>query len=139
MAGSSTRRGCGIRRPRRRRDRRPAIARILEDAPRDLRGIAFLEVPLAEDALEIAAPAGVEVHWLPRGDVNHGLRLLPTVLDYLGGSTGARGRPWRCATSTARTSSGRRPSTPGSARRSPPGSRRHPQTATSGSPARAAS
>lgn len=70
----------------------PAIARILEDAPRDLRGIAFLEVPLAEDALEIAAPAGVEVHWLPRGDVNHGLRLLPTVLDYLGGSTGGGGQ-----------------------------------------------
>lgn len=70
----------------------PAIARILEDARRDLRGIAFLEVPLAEDALQIDAPAGVEVHWLPRGDVNHGLRLLPTVLDYLGGSTGGEGQ-----------------------------------------------
>lgn len=62
----------------------PAIARILEDAPRDLRGIAFIEVPEAADELAIDAPAGVEVHWLPRGSAAHGLRLIPTVLDYLG-------------------------------------------------------
>ncbi|GAA1537042.1 NADPH-dependent ferric siderophore reductase [Microbacterium ginsengiterrae] len=62
----------------------PAIARILEDAPRDLGGVAFIEVPVAEDVLPIDAPAGVEVHWLPRGGAAHGLRLLPTVLDYLG-------------------------------------------------------
>lgn len=64
----------------------PAIARILEDAPRELRGIAFIEVPHDDDALPIDAPEGVEVHWLARGDVDHGLRLLPTVLDYLGGA-----------------------------------------------------
>ncbi|MGL3149070.1 siderophore-interacting protein [Microbacterium sp. A82] len=62
----------------------PAIARILEDAPRDLRGIAFIEVPAAADQLTINAPAGVDVHWLPRGDAAHGLRVIPTVLDYLG-------------------------------------------------------
>jgi NADPH-dependent ferric siderophore reductase len=62
----------------------PAIARILEDAPRELQGIAFIEVPDPSDILQIDAPQGVEVHWLPRGDVNHGLRLIPTVLDYLG-------------------------------------------------------
>ncbi|WP_243228935.1 siderophore-interacting protein [Microbacterium sp. CIAB417] len=62
----------------------PAIARILEDAPRDLRGHAFIEVPVAEDILPIDAPEGVEVHWLPRGTAAHGLRLIPTVLDYLG-------------------------------------------------------
>jgi len=62
----------------------PAIARILEDAPRDLRGIAFIEVPEAADILPIDAPDGVEVHWLPRGDAAHGLRAIPTVLDYLG-------------------------------------------------------
>lgn len=66
----------------------PAIARILEDAPRDLRGIAFIEVPRAADALTIDAPAGVEVHWLPRGEVAHGLRVIPTVLDYLDASAG---------------------------------------------------
>lgn len=62
----------------------PAIARILEDAPRDLRGIAFIEVPETADALRIDAPDGVEVHWLPRGGAAHGLRVIPTVLDYLG-------------------------------------------------------
>src|SRR5690606_14508582 len=62
----------------------PAIARILEDAPRDLRGIAFIEVPVAEDILPIDAPDGVEVHWLPRGGAAHGLRVIPTVLYYLG-------------------------------------------------------
>ncbi|UYO96832.1 siderophore-interacting protein [Microbacterium sp. M28] len=62
----------------------PAIARILEDAPRNLRGHAFIEVPAAEDILAIGAPEGVEVHWLPRGEAQHGLRLIPTVLDYLG-------------------------------------------------------
>ncbi|HWK76666.1 siderophore-interacting protein [Microbacterium sp.] len=67
----------------------PAIARILEDAPRDMRGIAFIEVPVASDVLSIDAPAGVEVHWLPRGDAAHGLRVIPTVLDYLG-DTGHR-------------------------------------------------
>jgi NADPH-dependent ferric siderophore reductase len=62
----------------------PAIARILEDAPRDLRGLAFIEVPLAEDILAVDAPRGVEVHWLPRGSAAHGQRVIPTVLDYLG-------------------------------------------------------
>ncbi len=62
----------------------PAIARILEDAPRTTRGIAFIEVPEQADVLPIDAPEGVEVHWLPRGEKAHGLRLIPTVLDYLG-------------------------------------------------------
>ena len=62
----------------------PAIARILEDAPRELRGIAFIEVPTASDELTIDAPKGVEVHWLPRSGAAHGLRVIPTVLDYLG-------------------------------------------------------
>ena len=63
----------------------PAIARILEDAPRDLRGVAFIEVPSPADILRIEAPAGVEVHWLPRdAGEPHGLRLIPAVLEYLG-------------------------------------------------------
>lgn len=63
----------------------PAIARILEDAPRDLRGVAFIEVPTPADILRIDAPEGVEVHWLPRdaGEL-HGLSLIPAVLGYLG-------------------------------------------------------
>lgn len=62
----------------------PAIARILEDSPAATRGIAFIEAPSAQDVLAIDAPAGVEVHWLPRGEAEHGLRLIHTVLDYLG-------------------------------------------------------
>lgn len=63
----------------------PAIARILEDAARDLRGIAFLEVPSADDVLSIDAPAGVEVRWLPREEGQlHGLRVIPAVLAHLG-------------------------------------------------------
>lgn len=63
----------------------PAIARILEDAARDLRGTAFIEVPSAADILTIDAPAGVDVHWLARDeDEAHGAQLIPTVLTHLG-------------------------------------------------------
>lgn len=63
----------------------PAIARILEDAPRDLRGVAFIEVPSPADVLAIDVPAGVDVHWLPRdAGEPHGLRLIPAVLEHLG-------------------------------------------------------
>ena len=68
----------------------PAIARILEDAPRDLRGVAFIEVPTPADILAIDAPSDVEVHWLPRdaGEL-HGLTLIPAVLGYLGDADAA--------------------------------------------------
>lgn len=62
----------------------PAIARVLEDSPADTRGIAFIEIAAAEDALQINAPAGVDVRWLPRGDAPHGTVLIPTVLGFLG-------------------------------------------------------
>lgn len=63
----------------------PAIARILEDAPRDLRGVAFIEVPVPADILSIDAPAGVEVKWLPRAEGRpHGQELIPAVLAHLG-------------------------------------------------------
>lgn len=76
----------------------PAIARILEDAPRELTGVAFIEVPSAADVLPIAAPAGVRVEWLPRSapdasaTLPHGGRLIPAVLGYCGHST-APGAP----------------------------------------------
>ncbi|CAH0250115.1 Vibriobactin utilization protein ViuB [Microbacterium oxydans] len=63
----------------------PAIARILEDAGRDLRGTAFIEVPSADDILSIDAPAGVDVHWLARdAEQAHGAQLIPAVLSHLG-------------------------------------------------------
>ncbi len=68
----------------------PAIARILEDAPRDLRGAAFIEVPTASDILSIQAPPGIEVTWLPRAaEAEHGSSLIPAVLGYLGGADAA--------------------------------------------------
>lgn len=62
----------------------PAIARILEDVDRDTRGIAFIEIPDAGDALPVDAPEGVEVRWLARAGRSHGEALLPAVLDHLG-------------------------------------------------------
>ena len=44
----------------------PTIVGILRSAPRDLRGHAFIEVPHADDAQQVDAPEGVEVHWLIR-------------------------------------------------------------------------
>lgn len=58
----------------------PAIARILEDLGPDARGQAFIEVPVADDAVPIDAPAGVTVHWIARDGVPHGQVLLPRVL-----------------------------------------------------------
>ncbi|SIO18933.1 siderophore-interacting protein [Agromyces cerinus] len=48
----------------------PAVGAILEQLPVDARGAVFLEVPEAGDALELRAPAGVSVRWLPRGDAS---------------------------------------------------------------------
>ncbi|MEU7751690.1 siderophore-interacting protein [Micromonospora sp. NPDC049171] len=57
----------------------PAIASICERLPREARGVVLLEVPDADDVLPLAAPPGVEVRWLPRGDDAHGSRLVPAV------------------------------------------------------------
>jgi len=46
----------------------PAISVILGQLPPDARGAAFLEVPARADRLDLHAPAGVEVHWIERGD-----------------------------------------------------------------------
>jgi NADPH-dependent ferric siderophore reductase len=50
----------------------PAVGAILEQLPADARGAVFLEVPGADDAIELRAPAGVSVRWLPREDASHG-------------------------------------------------------------------
>lgn len=58
----------------------PAIARILEDLPRDAVGEAVIEVPTAEDRLPIDSPPGIRVTWLHRDSAHpdhseHGSRL----------------------------------------------------------------
>lgn len=46
----------------------PAIAVALEVMPADAVGTAFLEVQDESEQLELAAPAGVELRWLHRGE-----------------------------------------------------------------------
>lgn len=59
----------------------PAIAAICESLPDDAVGEVFLEVPHPEDGWELAAPAGVRVHWLARDGREHGDVLVPAVRD----------------------------------------------------------
>lgn len=59
----------------------PAIAAVLESLPDGTDARAFIEIPSAEDELEIALPAGVELTWLPRVDGVHGSRLRAAVID----------------------------------------------------------
>ncbi|WP_055703264.1 siderophore-interacting protein, partial [Streptomyces silaceus] len=46
----------------------PAVARWLEELPRTAKGWAFVEVADADEEIELAAPEGVEVRWLHRGE-----------------------------------------------------------------------
>ncbi|MER7212901.1 MULTISPECIES: siderophore-interacting protein [Streptosporangium] len=57
----------------------PAVASILERLPRDRRGEVLLEVPCAADVLDLDAPEGVAVTWLPRDGAGHGDLLVPAV------------------------------------------------------------
>jgi NADPH-dependent ferric siderophore reductase len=50
----------------------PAIARWLEWLPREKTGWVFVEVVDETQEIELAAPAGVEVRWLHRGDARAG-------------------------------------------------------------------
>jgi NADPH-dependent ferric siderophore reductase len=50
----------------------PAISAAIESLPRHARGLAFLEVGGDADIQSIAAPAGVELVWLRRGDLPAG-------------------------------------------------------------------
>lgn len=61
----------------------PAIAGILASRPADCRARVFIEVPSADDALPLEAPAGVTVTWLARGDAESGSALLPAVEGWL--------------------------------------------------------
>jgi NADPH-dependent ferric siderophore reductase len=72
----------------------PAIASILESLPEDASGIALIEVPADGDRLEITAPQGVEVRWLPRDAAGyaHGDLLVPAVRDWVVRHLAARGR-----------------------------------------------
>lgn len=50
----------------------PAISAILESLPATVSGHAVLEVPTAEDFLDVDTDASVEITWLARGGRGHG-------------------------------------------------------------------
>lgn len=54
----------------------PAICSILERLPADLAGEALIEVPCAQDVLEVDSPSGVRVTWLARDEAEHGEKLI---------------------------------------------------------------
>jgi NADPH-dependent ferric siderophore reductase len=64
----------------------PAIAGILRDLPADAVGTALLEVPLAADVQDLAAPSGVDVRWLPRDGRPLGSLLHAAAVERLGAS-----------------------------------------------------
>ncbi|MFI6595070.1 siderophore-interacting protein [Nonomuraea sp. NPDC050536] len=57
----------------------PAVCGILERLPSGTEGEVLLEVPHADDALEIRSRGAVKVTWLARGDAPHGETLIPAV------------------------------------------------------------
>jgi NADPH-dependent ferric siderophore reductase len=57
----------------------PAIASVLECLPAEAEGEAILEVPTAQDFLELKHPAGVRVVWTAREGMPHGSGLVPAV------------------------------------------------------------
>jgi len=67
----------------------PAISAILEGLPVDAVGKAYLEVPTPDDILDVRAPAGVRVVWLPRHEQPYGARLCRAVLTLFGIDDGA--------------------------------------------------
>lgn len=57
----------------------PAILAILEALGDGYEADAFVEVPTATDLLPAATAPGIRVHWLPRGDRDHGGALIEAV------------------------------------------------------------
>ncbi len=71
----------------------PAISAILEQLPANAIGTAVLEVPADGDVLPVRHPSGVEVVWLPRGERQHGARLVDAVRDHFGASSAVESVP----------------------------------------------
>ena len=58
----------------------PAVCAILESLGNGPRSVtALLEVPVADDAANVALPAGATLRWLPRDGAARGSRLVPAV------------------------------------------------------------
>lgn len=63
----------------------PAVAGILARLPRESFGRVVLEVPHADDRLDLDAPVGVEVTWAVRGQDAHGSHLVRLVRQAVSG------------------------------------------------------
>lgn len=63
----------------------PAVAGILRDLGPGATGTALLEVPTSADVLDVTAPAGVDVVWLPRDGAPRGERLRAETVSLMGG------------------------------------------------------
>lgn len=61
----------------------PAVGGILRDLGPEAHGAVFLEVPHAGDILDLDAPAGMQLTWLPREGAPHGVRQVDAVRRYL--------------------------------------------------------
>jgi NADPH-dependent ferric siderophore reductase len=61
----------------------PAIGRILADLGPGYTGQVFIEVPTADDFLDLKPPEGLSVHWLARGEERYGRRLVTEVRRHL--------------------------------------------------------
>jgi NADPH-dependent ferric siderophore reductase len=62
----------------------PAIAGILAGLADTTCGTAFLEVPVTGDVMQLPAPEGVDVRWLPRNGCARGTRQIAAVRAHLG-------------------------------------------------------
>ncbi|KAB1503922.1 siderophore-interacting protein [Corynebacterium sp. 320] len=62
----------------------PAIARTVEEWPDGVTGHAFIEVPSAEDILDIETPDACEVTWLPREGRARGAAMQDKLSELLG-------------------------------------------------------
>lgn len=71
----------------------PAVAAILEELPVHATGTALLEVPTADDVLDLRAPSGVTLRWLPRDGAASGERLVAAAHEWAPGRLDERPDP----------------------------------------------
>jgi len=62
----------------------PAVASILEGLPAGARGRVLIEVPEPDDVLPLTAPDGVQIEWVTRSGIGHGVLLSKAVRDIAG-------------------------------------------------------
>lgn len=69
----------------------PALASIVETLPQGTEGVAVIEVPDASDFLDVRVPAGIEAHWVARGQRQRGEQTIALLRECLRLDTDGRG------------------------------------------------